>query len=268
MTVSLPGLASAQGLCRVSRVATLLSMETPKTVFLFTDFGTSGPYVGQLFAAVLAVDTRIPVVDLMHDAPAMRPDLAAYLLPAVCRLLPEGAIVVAVVDPGVGSDRQALIVETGALTLIGPDNGLMARMPDIQRVSRIDWQPRGLSTSFHGRDLFAPVAAQLAIGGGVASSPLAAGSLLGADWPDNLAQVIHIDAYGNAMTGLSAEKFPKNRKITIAGRCLAYAPTFSTVPHGEPFWYANSQGLVEVAVNRGSAAMMLSLALGDGFLID
>ena len=110
-------------------------------IVLFTDFGWAGPYVGQMTTAIYEHHPTATVVDLMHDAPAMRPDLAAYLLPAFCRPLPRGTLVVAVVDPGVGSERAALLVETAALRCVGPDNGLMSRLPGIRRVERIDWRP-------------------------------------------------------------------------------------------------------------------------------
>lgn len=243
-------------------------MTAPAPLFLFTDFGWSGPYVGQLVSAVLAVDRAIPVVSLMHDAPGLRPDLAAYLLPAVCRSLPPGAVVVAVVDPGVGSSREALIVEAGGRRFVGPDNGLLSRLPSIERVARILWRPEAISASFHGRDLFAPVAARLAAGQPVDGAPVPAHAMVGADWPGSLAQVIYIDGYGNAMTGLLAADLAPDRGLRVGEWRLAAARTFSDVPPGRPFWYPNSQGLVEIAINGASAAHRLSLALGDGILID
>jgi S-adenosylmethionine hydrolase len=243
-------------------------MNAPRPLFLYTDFGWSGPYVGQLLAAALAVDPRIPVVSLMHDAPAMRPELAAYLLPASCRTLPAGAVVVAVVDPGVGGERAALIVDTGELTLVGPDNGLLSRFGAIRQVQRIEWRPDVLSRSFHGRDLFVPVAARIAMGESIETAPLAPARMVGADWPAQQPRVIYIDAFGNAMTGLSAENMNKNNVITAGGHRLAWAETFCSVAPGEAFWYFNSQGLVEIAASGGSAAAALSLALGDELLVD
>ena len=139
-------------------------MNPSRPIFLFTDFGWSGPYVGQMVGAIVSADPLARVFNLMHDAPQVRPDLAAYLLPACCRALPQDAVVAAVVDPGVGGDRAALIVETATMTFVGPDNGLLSRLPKIRWVARIDWRPASLSASFHGRDLFAPVAARLALG--------------------------------------------------------------------------------------------------------
>lgn len=244
-------------------------MDTPRPLFLFTDFGWSGPYVGQLAAAALAVDPAVPLVNLMHDAPAMRPDLAAYLLRGCIAALPRGAIVVAVVDPGVGGERDALVVETDTLTLIGPDNGLLSRIEAIRAVSRLDWRPTPLSASFHGRDLFVPAAARLARGDAPpAMTPVDPGRIVGADWPESLEQIVYVDAYGNAMTGVDGKKLSENRALLVDGRRITYAETFCRVPLGGLFWYRNSQSLVEIAGNSVSAASALSLALGDSFLID
>ena len=243
-------------------------MSSSRPIFLFTDFGYAGPYVGQLTASILAHRGDLIVVDLMHDAPAMRPDLAAYLLPAVCRDLPQEAVVVAVVDPGVGGERAALVVESGTRIFVGPDNGLLSRLPDIRRVDTIDWRPPDLSASFHGRDLFAPVAARIAIGDSFEHSGSSTSVMVGNDWPERLDRVVYIDGYGNLMTGISGEKLLENSCLNAGGVKIEHAGTFSDVPPGTLFWYPNSQGLVEIAANRNSAAAMLSLALGAKILID
>ena len=237
-------------------------------IFLFTDFTNEGPYVGQLHARLLAEAGGVRIVDLMHDAPAMRPDLAAYLLPSVCGPLPDGAIVVAVVDPGVGGERRPLVVETTHLTFVGPDNGLFSRLPDIERVSVIDWRPDELSSTFHGRDLFAPVAAHLAVGRQVSMFETPVGQMVGADWSGHLAAVVYIDGFGNAVTGIESEKSERIQSVIVRGEVVRRAARFGDVPPGEPFWYVNSLGLVEIAVNQGSAAAQFALALGDRILLD
>lgn len=238
-----------------------------RPIYLLTDFGWAGPYVGQLHAAILAENDGVRVIDVMHDLPAMRPDLAAYLLSRICQRLPVPGVVVAVVDPGVGGDRLPLVVETGRHTYVGPDNGLLSRLHDTVAFSQIDWCPPGMSTSFHGRDLFAPVAARIAAG----SMPVPRSALahvpVGADWPNSLSCVVYIDAYGNAITGIAAEGVEITNKISVGERSLGYADTFCRVAPGEPFWYRNSQGLVEIAAREASAAKILSLALGDQILL-
>jgi S-adenosylmethionine hydrolase len=239
----------------------------PQPIYLMTDFGWAGPYVGQLHAAVLAESDTVRVIDVMHDLPAMRPDLAAYLLPRICGQLSLPGVVVAVVDPGVGGDRHPLVIETAAHTYVGPDNGLFSQLPDVVSVSRIDWHPRQLSASFHGRDLFAPVAARIATGFPSALTPVSADMLLGVDWPHSSACILYIDAYGNAITGIVSEGIDITKEMFVAGHSPRYAETFCRVGRGELFWYCNSQGLVEISAREASAAKILSLALGDRILL-
>lgn len=243
-------------------------MTLPRLIFLFTDFGLAGPYVGQMTAAILERNPHGAVVNLMHDAPAMQPDLAAYLLPACCDALPMGSIVVAVVDPGVGGERAALIVETRVLTVVGPDNGLLSRLPGITRVRVAGWRPAAISASFHGRDLFAPVAAMLAAGERPATTEIEQGDMVGADWPGEVARVVYIDAFGNLMIGVAAKNLRKNKHIRVSHHVIGHAETFCRARPGGLFWYRNSLGLVEIAVNGGSAAAVLALALGDKILLN
>jgi len=124
------------------------------------------------------------------------------------------------------------------------------------------WHPPILSASFHGRDLFAPAAAQLAQGitsmtGELAQAPI------GADWPQDLAQIIYVDRYGNAMTGIRACHLQPDRRIEAGGRLLSHARTFSAVPVGAAFWYENANGLVEIAINQGRANIELGLRCGS-----
>jgi len=173
-----------------------------------------------------------------------------------------------VVDPGVGGDRAPAMVRADEKWFVGPDNGLLSivgRRAGTLEARRIDWQPDFLSSSFHGRDLFAPVAAALAAGAPVESSPL---TLVDTQaWPDDLAEIIYIDHYGNAMTGIRASGLPDSALIGAAGQRLAFRRTFSAGRDHRAFWYRNSLGLVEIAVNQDSAAERLGLAVGDAVSI-
>jgi S-adenosylmethionine hydrolase len=175
---------------------------------------------------------------------------------------PPGSVFLAVIDPGVGGERDAIVVEAGGQSFVGPDNGLLSviwQRAKRQRCWRIKWRPERLTSSFHGRDLFAPVVAALA----TRRAPR--------DWlvakakpdvlldPADLAQVIYVDHYGNAVTGI---RFTSEKRRLRAGRC--------TLPHGRtfeqakgPFWYENSMGLVEIAAPRASAAKLLRLKVGS-----
>ena len=239
-------------------------------ILFASDFGVVGPYVGQVRAVLADRVPDCPVVDLMHDLPAFRPLAAGCLLRAILRSLDgaglsgAGRVVLAVVDPGVGTARDPIIVEAGDTRYVGPDNGLLAPFlaQGGARARRIDWRPERLSDSFHGRDLFAPVAAMLARGRPVASTRLAIGDLYRPDAPDPLAEVIYCDGYGNAMTGLDAEALSEASVLEAAGHRFRRARTFGEVPVGGGFWYANSLGLAEIAVNQGDAAATFGLAVG------
>lgn len=234
-------------------------------ILFYTDFGWEGPYVGEMKAAIAAIAPTVPVVDLMHDAPAFDPKRAAYHLAALVQRLPADAILVGVVDPGVGSDRDAVLVEADGRRFVGPDNGLFEIVLRRARQGsrrRITWRPGWMSASFHGRDLFAPFAARLATGL-VAMSEPATGPRPGADWPDDLAEIIYLDRYGNAMTGLRAGSVDAAMPITAGGRALPRRRVFSDAAPGDAFWYENSAGLAEIAVNRGSAGQCLGLSIGS-----
>jgi hypothetical protein len=233
---------------------------------LFTDFGLQGPYVGLVKLALARRAPALPVIDLFHDAPAFDVQGAAYLLAALAEEFPADAVFLGVVDPGVGGARAGLILEAGKRVFIGPDNGLFDRVAaraSTVNTWRITWKPERLSASFHGRDLFAPVAAMIATG---KASPEEFGepvTFQPRGWPEDLARIVYIDCYGNALTGIRAKRLDGNTVITARGKEYSWARTFSSVPLGQGFWYENSVGLVELAVNQGSAAASLGLIVGD-----
>jgi S-adenosyl-L-methionine hydrolase (adenosine-forming) len=239
-------------------------------IVLFTDFGLAGPYTGQVEVVLRQTAPAVPVVQLFADAPAGRPKPAAYLLAAYAAWFPAGTVLLCIVDPGVGSARRGLIAEAAGRLYVGPDNGLLElvlRRAPSARVWQITWLPPVLSASFHGRDLFAPVAGRLARGETPAAMASPVVPVRHEDWPDDLAQIVYIDHYGNAMTGLRGECLPPTAHLAIEGRRIAHAPTFSAVPSGAAFWYVNANGLVEIAVNAGRADRTLSLAVGSEFAI-
>jgi S-adenosylmethionine hydrolase len=233
-------------------------------IVLLTDFGATGPYQGQMTAVLAREAPGVPVVSLFSDLPAFNPRAAAYLLAAYSPEFPVGTVFLSVVDPGVGSERDALALEADGRWFVGPDNGLLAiaaRQAGHAEHWTITWRPTRLSASFHGRDLFAPVAARLARGMPVPGERRSA-SCVGDDWPSDLAEVVYVDHYGNAITGLRASRLDPEDCVEVAGRTLEYRRTFSEATPGEAFWYQNANGLVEIAVNGGSAAQVLGLSVG------
>jgi hypothetical protein len=235
-------------------------------IVLFTDFGLNDPYVGQMHAVFAREAPGVPVIDLFHSVPAFNIRAGAYLLPAYARDFPPGTVFVCVVDPGVGGERRPVMLKADQRWYVGPDNGLleMVRRRAAEHECRvIRWRPSRMSASFHGRDLFAPVAARLARGEIPDAAPAELTAPADISWPEDLAEIIHIDHYGNAITGLRAESASTTQAVRAGEEVLKYARVFSEVPPGTAFWYENANGLVEIAVNGDSAAARLGLRPGD-----
>lgn len=236
-------------------------------IVLFTDFGLGGPYTGQMEAVLHAEAPDIPIVRLFSDVPSFDIHAGAYLLPAYTQGFPEGTVFLCVVDPGVGGPRLPVALQADGCWFVGPDNGLfsmIARRASRCRWWNITWRPERLSSSFHGRDLFAPVVARLAQGEMPPGEPFEHEPFDIADWPDELFEVIYIDGYGNCVTGVRGESLDRDARLAVNGRELSCAVTFQDVPIGELFWYVNANGLVEIAANRASAAEVLAISVGSG----
>jgi S-adenosylmethionine hydrolase len=233
-------------------------------IVLFTDFGPSGPYTGQMESVLQQTAPNVPVINLLSNAPAADPRLSSYLLAALRHSFPVNSIFLTVVDPGVGGERRAVVLQADGQTFVGPDNGLLntvaVHSQDTQW-AEIIWRPEHCSMSFHGRDLFAPVAAKLAINEAAdLLQPLDRHDLN--DWLHDLAEVIYFDHYGNAMTGLCYDETYAGKTLAVNGIVIKPADTFSAVKEQQAFWYNNSSGLVEIAVNKGRADQQLNLELG------
>jgi S-adenosylmethionine hydrolase len=240
-------------------------------IVLFTDFGADDIYVGQLKAVLLEhLAPGTPIVDLLHGVPRYHVRAGAHLLAALQGRFPAGTVFIAVVDPGVGTSRGAAVLHAEGKWYVGPDNGLLSVVSARairSQAWRIVWRPEALSASFHGRDLFAPMAAL------IADSRLPSDRIEKIDalevelGPDDLPEVIYIDRYGNALTGLRASAMPRTATITARGRRLSHARVFADVPAGDAFWYENSIGLVEIAANRASAAELIGIGVGDAIAV-
>jgi hypothetical protein len=234
-------------------------------ILLFTDFGADDLYVGQVEAMLDRYAPGVRVIDLLHEAPPFAVRASAHLLAALAQGLPRGHVFIGVVDPGVGSDRGAVVLRADGRWFVGPDNGLFSVIA-ARAASRAVWlitgHPPGVSPSFHGRDIFAPMAAAVATDDFPNENVAPATDLAVHLGGDDLAEVIYVDHYGNCFTGIRARGVPETNRLVAAGRELPHARVFAEVRAGTAFWYENSSGLVEVAVNRGSAAAELGLAVG------
>lgn len=236
-------------------------------IYMFTDFGIAGPYLGQMHARLLRDAPAVPVVNLMADAPAFDPIRSAYLLAAYTCGLAAGDVVLGVVDPGVGSAREGVVLRAGGVWYVGPDNGLFeivaGHHPHDARWWRLPRAEEGMSSTFHGRDWFAPKAAALATDrwsppGEGSDHPPSGGLGLSED----LCEVVYIDDFGNALTGINGAGLACGSILQAGGRLLSWAETYSDVPQGQVFWYVNSNGLVELAANRARACDVLGVGIG------
>jgi S-adenosylmethionine hydrolase len=235
-------------------------------IVLFTDFGTHDPYVGQVKAKFAELAPSQQVVDLLHQAPDYNPHAGAHLIAAFAPTFPPGSVFLCVVDPGVGTERDGVVIMAGGHWFVGPDNGLLSivasRNSDTKRW-RITWQPEGLSNTFHGRDVFAIIAALIAKGE-FPDDKLDNKTSLHVEFDQgDLSRVIYIDHFGNAWTGLRGAGIPLGSRIVARDGEFQHAHTFGFVGKGEGFWFVNSVGLVELAINRGNASENLGIKVGD-----
>jgi hypothetical protein len=245
-------------------------------VTLLSDFGLADTYVGQLKAAVLSVAGSVCLVDLTHAVPPQDVFGGAFLLWSAVETFPNDVVHVAVVDPGVGSARRGVAARSqrGDL-LVGPDNGLL--VPALDRVGGCAaaveltnpryWRTTQAST-FHGRDIFGPVAGHLALG--VPLDQFGPPVELQRPFELRLAngprgQVMHIDAYGNLITNLPARP---RFAVAIADRILEQQPYYAAARSGELLALVGSSGLIEISVRDGSAAATLGAKRGDEVTIE
>lgn len=235
-------------------------------ILLFTDFGSADVYIGQIKLALAIHTSDTYVVDLLHEVPNFDVRAGAHLLAALHERIPESSVTMAIVDPGVGSVRQPLVVMADGRWYVGPDNGLLsvvlsrARDYQIWQIHRFNSE---ISNSFHGRDLFAPIAAMLDKKEWWADALIPISKLNVMFDSTELRQVIYIDHYGNAMTGIPAAAANSSNVLRVGSHSLRYARVFSDAAEGESFWYPNSIGLVEIAMNCGHAAQELMINVGD-----
>lgn len=252
-------------------------------IVLATDYGCCSPYQAQLELAIqryaeMSEQKSPQVISLFSDLPAFRPDLAAYLLPQYFHEFPADSVLLMVVDPGVGSDlREPLLIRYRQLWIVCAGDDLLrvfrSRAQDF-RAWRILWQPPDLSKSFHGRDLFAPLATSIALGEWREDWFQSIDELAAKNgekpWPEDYSAIVYIDAFGNAMTGIraTANNYDRSRCLRVGDTRLSYAEVFASVEHGACFYYVNAIGLLEIAANQASAADLLQLSLGQPLVIE
>ena len=242
-------------------------------ITLTTDFGLDDWYVATLKAVLLSHAPGAHLIDITHTIPPGDVIKASITLERALAAFPPATIHLAVIDPTVGSSRLPLIVQIHQQLVVCPDNGLITwalRRHGPAEFFEITWKPQSSSQTFHGRDLFAPVAGMLASGRALLdlAKPLQSPVLLDlhpSTGPE--AKIIHIDHFGNATTNLVSSAIPPNAQIQIRDRILPLHRTYSDVPPGQPLAPIGSSDLLEIAVRDGSAAATLQLKVGDRIAI-
>ena len=253
-------------------------------ITLITDFGTRDWFAATLHGVILGISPRAKVVDITHQIPPGDICSGAFALRASYRYFPKGTVHVAVVDPGVGSPRRPLAVQTVNNLFVGPDNGLLSwalageRIKSIRQLENADFFLNPVSRTFHGRDIFAPVAAHLDRGAGMEQLGRELDGFIRQEWPkparqgeDVVGQVIYIDHFGNAITNIERELVPQGASVCeVAGKRKArcrLAPFYGAVPVHRPVAVLGSSGLLEMAVNGGSIAQQFGVRIGDPVIV-
>jgi S-adenosyl-L-methionine hydrolase (adenosine-forming) len=239
-------------------------------ITLLTDFGTADYFVGAMKGVILSINPQAVIADITHEIPAQDVAAGAWQLLAAYDTFPAGTIHVAVVDPGVGSTRRPIVVRAGDHLFVGPDNGIFTYIynshPSFEafNVTETKYFRHPVSNTFHGRDIFAPVAAALSTGvdpsslGPRISDPVRLSTLAGP-------QIIHIDRFGNLITNITCDQFTEGSRLSVNGRVISAVRKFfgeNVGDRDEPFAIWGSAGLLEIAVNGGSAAEILRVKRG------
>jgi S-adenosylmethionine hydrolase len=263
-----------------------LEPASPIIVTLLSDFGAADTYVGQMKGAILAVAPDATLVDLTHEVPAQDLRTGAFHLWAAVEAFPAGTVHLAVVDPGVGTGRRALAARSrrGDL-LVGPDNGLLVaalnRLGGVVAVVQLE-EPRffrdRVSFTFHGRDVFGPVAGYLARGGRLEELGPALGEIdRSVDFPrpekdglNVIGEVLHVDVYGNLVTNIPASMLPPSFDVRTGTRLIRGAPhqSYQDVESGSPVALIGSNGLLEISVRDGRAKNVLRARVGSKLTVE
>ncbi len=252
-------------------------------ITLLTDFGSADNFVGVMKGVILSINPKAIIVDITHEVPPQDVLTAAFLLQTSWPYFPKGSIHVAVVDPGVGTARRAIAVETAHAIFLAPDNGLLTpviKSGEVRRIISLTnpryWLPQ-VSSTFHGRDIFAPTAAHISLGISLEELGESIEDPVLLDWPCPLklpdgtivGHILHIDRFGNLITNLRAEDLGEGVVIRVAGYTIqGLKRTFGDVAVGEPVAYIGSSGYLEIAIRQGNAAVTFNLRRGDKIYVE
>ncbi len=254
------------------------------TVTLLSDFGLKDSYVAQMTAVILSICPKATIVDISHQVERHNLRTGAFILASAAPYFPDGTVHVAVVDPGVGGKRRPILIETARSFYVGPDNGLLlmaAKIDGIRKVYHIvekRFMAKEVSDTFHGRDIFAPVAAHIANGVEPSKIGRAITDFVEPEYSEAKirrravdCEVVHVDGFGNVVTNLHSRdlgktiiRYGSDFKLKHKSKSvkLRLWRTYSDVQAGALLGLVGSHGFLEIAVNQGDAAKRLKVTQG------
>jgi S-adenosylmethionine hydrolase len=265
----------------------------PSVITITTDFGTEDAYVPAMKGTMLSICPQARLVDVTHDISPQDVMEAAFVLRSARPYFPDGAVHLVVVDPGVGTDRRAVALRAEGQWFVGPDNGVFPLVLDQESpdaMVELDdptfWRSASPSTTFHGRDIFAPAAAHLADGRSIEEIGTSIDTLEPLRWarPSTAPQtvqgwVVHVDHFGNCITNIRRSTLADAAELDASEppldafpplKCYAGStvlrelhPTYGAVPEEDPLLLFGSTGHLEIAANSGNAAELLDIRKGD-----
>lgn len=250
-------------------------------ITLITDFGDRGGYAGIMKGVILTINPRCPIVDITHHIAPQNIEEAAFVLGSAYPFFPEGTVHLVVVDPGVGGPRKPIIVECERYRFVGPDNGVFSLVFSREQITGV-WEIVAdqcgfsrVSPTFHGRDIFAPIAARLSLGTPAAELGNEVRSWIRLDTLEPeieegviKARVISVDHFGNLVSNLSRDDFVRLAgsrpfRISVGGAVLkGIARSYSDVREGEVLALFGSSGLLEISVRNGDCRQQLQVTRG------
>jgi S-adenosylmethionine hydrolase len=261
--------------------------KTSKIVTLTTDFGLKDPYVAEMKAVILGISPNAVIVDVSHEIEKFNVHMGAYVLASAASYFPADTVHVTVVDPGVGTPRRPIVVQTSQGFFVGPDNGLLVLAAEKQGIKLVHElvNPRFMlpkvCATFHGRDVFAPAAAHLLNGVkpaefGPEISELVKPEFAKVTRRNNVlvGEVLHVDGFGNIVTNINAEHVKQSHlkdavTVELSGYILElkFCRAYGEAKPEEPLALIGSHGFLEVSLNQGNAAQKFNTKAGDPFTI-
>ena len=272
------------GGAKLSRGTMSISISMPsKIITLTTDFGLKDPYAAEMKAAILSICPNATIVDVTHEIAKFNIRMGAFMLASAVPYFPKGSVHVAVVDPGVGTRRRPIVIQTQRSFFVGPDNGLLVLAAEKQGILRVHelTNPRFMlpkvSNTFHGRDIFAPAAAHLLNGVkpaefGPEIREVAKPEFAEVTRKNNLllGEALHVDGFGNIITNINEKEVAQSHvKGALTVELASYklklklGKAYGEAEPQEPLALIGSHGFLEIALNQGSAAAKFETKPGD-----